>query len=74
MEEQKKSTYKGSTDAMRKAIKKYQTEKVDDIRIRVPKGRKEEIKAHAENQGESLNGFVVRAIDETMQRDSLEKN
>ena len=29
-----------------------------------------EIKAHAEQQGESLNGFVKRAIDETMQRDS----
>ena len=30
----------------------------------------EEIKAHADNQGESLNGFVKRAIDETMKRDS----
>lgn len=70
MEEQKKSTYKGSTDAMRKAIKKYQTEKVDDIRIRVPKGRKEEIKAHADDQGESMNQFIIRAIDEAIQRDT----
>ncbi len=30
----------------------------------------EEIKAHANNQGESLNGFVKRAIDETMKRDN----
>lgn len=29
-----------------------------------------EIKAHADNQGESLNGFVKRAIDETMKRDN----
>ena len=30
----------------------------------------EQIKAHADNQGESLNGFVKRAIDETMKRDN----
>ena len=29
-----------------------------------------EIKTHADNQGESLNGFVKRAIDETMKRDN----
>ena len=28
-----------------------------------------QIKAHAEQQGESLNGFVKRAIDETVERD-----
>ena len=30
----------------------------------------EQIKSHADKQGESLNGFVKRAIDETMQRDN----
>ena len=69
MPEEKKSAYKGSTEAMRKAIRKYQTEKVEDIRIRVPKGQKAVIKAHADGQGESMNQFVIRAIDETMQRD-----
>ena len=38
--------------------------------IRVLKGRKEVVKANAEKQGESLNAFVVRAIDETIERDS----
>ena len=28
-----------------------------------------EVKAHAEAQNESVNGFISRAIDETMQRD-----
>lgn len=28
-----------------------------------------EIKSHAENKGESLNGFIKRSIDETMERD-----
>ena len=36
----------------------------------VPKGQKEAIKAHAEAQGESVNGFVNRAISETMERDN----
>lgn len=47
-------------------------ESVEDIRIRVPKGQKSIIKAHAEQQGESMNHFVTRAINETMERDSEE--
>lgn len=33
----------------------------------------DEIKAHAETKGESVNGFIKRAIDETMERDSAEQ-
>jgi len=32
-------------------------------------GQKELIQAHADEQGESLNGFINRAIGETMERD-----
>lgn len=39
------------------------------MRIRVPKGDKAEIQAHADQCGESINAFVNRAIRETMQRD-----
>ncbi|MCD8116866.1 MAG: Arc family DNA-binding protein [Oscillospiraceae bacterium] len=42
---------------------------MDEIRIRMPKGKKDIIKAHAEGRGESVNGFIGRAIDETMERD-----
>ena len=41
----------------------------DRINLTVPKGDKEIIKAHAEGQGESVNGFIGRAISETMERD-----
>lgn len=41
----------------------------DRINIAVPKGRKDEIKAHAESRGQSVNGFIVSAIDEKMERD-----
>ena len=42
----------------------------DQVRVIVPKGKKDELKAHADQQGESLNGFINRAIDETMKRDT----
>jgi predicted HicB family RNase H-like nuclease len=35
----------------------------------VAKGRKAEIKAHAERQVKSINGYVTEAIDEKMERD-----
>lgn len=57
------------TEAHKRAYKKWQAEKVDDLRIRVPKGRRESIREHAASQGESINAFVLRAITETMERD-----
>ena len=34
-----------------------------------PKGRKNDIKAHADTQGESVNAFIIRAVYETMARE-----
>lgn len=70
MSEKKKTIYVGQTDARRRATAKYLKESVEDVRIRVPKGHKEIIKAHADKQGESMNAFVIRAIDETIERDN----
>lgn len=47
---------------------RYNAKAYDDIRLRVPKGRKEEIQAFAEANGESLNGFLNRLIAEAMGR------
>ena len=55
--------------AQQKAVHKYVKENYDRMEITVPKGQKEIIKAHAEARGESVNGFINRAIDETMERD-----
>lgn len=52
----------------------WQKENVDRINLTVPKGQKAEIQAHAEARGESLNGFVKRAIAETIERDNVEGN
>lgn len=41
----------------------------DRVNLTMPKGKKEKIQAHAEAQGESVNGFINRAIDHEMERD-----
>ena len=55
--------------AQQKAVHKYVKANYDRMELTVPKGQKEAIKAHAEARGESMNGFINRAIDETMKRD-----
>lgn len=62
-----------ASKAQQRAVGKYMKENYDEIKVRIPKGRKEEIKAHADSRGESVNRFIKRAIDETMERDSVEK-
>lgn len=44
---------------------------LDRITIRVPKesGLKEAIQAHAQERGESVQSFILRAITQTMHRD-----
>ena len=57
------------TSAQRKANDKYIAKAYDRFLISMKKGKKEQLQAHASERGESLNGFVNRAIDETVQRD-----
>lgn len=58
------------SNAQKRAVAKYNARAYDRIELKVLKGKKETIKAHAEQQGESLNGFINRAIDETTERDN----
>lgn len=48
----------------------YMKEKLDEIKFRVPKGKKEEYRTHAESRGEKLTPFIIRAITETIERDT----
>jgi len=54
-----------------KAKNKYNAQNYDNIRLVVPKGRKSVISAIAEATGESLNGFIGKAIDERMKMRGL---
>ena len=56
--------------AQQKAVTKYVKNKYDRFGLTMPKGKLHTIKAHAEARGESVNGFINRAIDEKMERDN----
>ena len=57
--------------AQQKATAKYEAKVYDKTLIRLPKGHLDTLKAHAAARGESVNGFIGRAIAEAMERDSL---
>ena len=55
--------------ANQRAVAKYTKANYDDIKVRTTKGKRDIIQAHAKAQGESVNAFINRAIEETMKRD-----
>lgn len=61
-----------SSKAQQKATNKYINKVYDRVNLTLPKGKKEEIKAHVEGRRESVNGFIARAIDSQMERDKEE--
>lgn len=65
MEEQAKVS-----KAQQRAVHKYVKANYDRLDLTVPKGQKEIIRTHAETRGESVNGFIGRAISETIERDN----
>ena len=52
-----------ASKAQQKAVSKYMKENYDVFQIRMPKGRKAEIKDYADAVGESLNAYINGAID-----------
>lgn len=56
------------SEAQKKATYKY-IKNFDRIEIKLPKGTRDKIRAHAESRGESVTAFVARAISEAMARD-----
>ena len=65
-----------STKAQRLASKTYDDKRVDRTLVRFPKvakgGKptKEQVESHIAKTGESMNGFILRAINETMGNDN----
>ena len=64
MEQEKKQLKKKQYDIQ------YAKENLKRIPLDVPKATYEEIKAHAEAHSESVNGFIKRVINDTMERDN----
>ena len=59
-----------TSEAQRRASAKYRAKTYDEIKLLVPKGSREVIRSHAAARSESINGFVNRAIQETMAKDN----
>lgn len=52
-----------ASKAQQKAVSKYMKEKYDVFQIRMPKGKREKIKAAADAAGLSMNAFIIEAVD-----------
>ncbi len=61
------------TEAKKAGNRRWDAANLDRLSLAVPKGRKDDIKAHAAARGESVNGFINRAITETMERERREE-
>ena len=57
------------SDVSKKATYKYR-QKIEELRFSVPKGEKQRIVDHAASRGESINSFLRRAVEETIERDN----
>ena len=56
------------SDARRRANDKWRSKFVE-VRFRVTQDKKEIIQQHAAQQGESVNAFINRAVDEAIKKD-----
>lgn len=54
------------SDKQKEYVRKHQTEKLDEIKIRPPKGTKERWRAAAEKSGVSLTQFIIDAVEATL--------
>ena len=58
------------TEKRKESMYKYAKENLKRVPLDMQKSTYEEIKLHAEARSESVNGFIKRAISETIERDS----
>ncbi len=49
--------------AQQKATSKYISKAYDQVSLRMPKGKREIYKAHAERKGKSLNALIIELLE-----------
>lgn len=47
-----------ASKAQQRAVAKYMAANYDELKIRIPKGQKQVVEAHAKDKGESINSYV----------------
>ncbi|MFV0515792.1 MAG: DUF1778 domain-containing protein [Aminipila sp.] len=66
-----KKTERKNSESRLAANRRYDDKAYDKIMIRVKAGQKERIQQAADNEDKSLNGYIVEAITEKMERGNL---
>lgn len=56
--------------AQLKATKKYQQKNYDSIHFRMPKGKREELQIYATKNGETVNGLLLRLVEEELKNNT----
>lgn len=66
------ASHTSSAEARNRAVSKYVKEKYDTVLLRFSKelDEKQAIVNHSKKMGETLTGFIKRAIKETMENDN----
>ena len=57
------------TDARKEGNRKWDTANLDRVSIAMPKGKKDDIKAASSAVGESMNQYIINAVEQRMERD-----
>lgn len=57
------------TEARKEGNKRWDEKNLDRVSIAMPKGKKDEIKAAAVASGQSMNAYIIAAIDEKIARE-----
>ena len=56
------------TEARKEGNKRWDEKNLDRVSIAMPKGKKDEIKSAAAQAGQSMNAYIISAIDEAIKR------
>ena len=57
------------TEAKREGNRKWDTANLDRVSIAMPKGKKDIIKEAAAAAGESVNQYIIKAVEQRMERE-----
>ena len=57
------------TEARKEGNRKWDAANLDRVSIAMPKGNKDDIKAAAAAAGESMNQYIIAAVDQRLERD-----
>ena len=56
-----------ASKAQQRAVAKYMSANYDEVKIRIPKGRKADLEAYAQKRGISVNGLMNAVLRELME-------